>query len=254
MWDYFFYLETYESWGFCWYSEESTGSPVCCKRHTGLFSTAVRGPDEAVAKCQFFRPVHICTFWQYSVLERVVSIQIAEEANNTQTKCSIGGNKLLPPPERSYFQFGLFVCQRNYGKDYTGPIFKKVEAWARAKEEPIQCWSRSKWLNTRYWKIWEKRYNCNIASSITVLYFSTCKFKFDSRKNGVLCCCRQGGAGVLHFVVNFNSVFLYFSTAAQCETKWIYMQVLAQSSMWSIHVWVHLKKCSTRSTSSIYCT
>lgn len=124
-----------------------------------------------------------------------------------------------------YFQFGLFVCQRNYGKNYTGPIFKKVEAWARAKEEPIQCWSGSKWLNTRYWKIWEKRYNCNIASSITVLYFSTCKFKFDSRKNGVLCCCRHGGTGVLHFVVNFNSVFLYFSTAAQCETKWIYTSV-----------------------------
>lgn len=140
----------------------------------------------------------------------------------------------------------LARCSRN--------VSVEVEAWARAKEEPIQCWSGSKWLNTRYWKIWEKRYNCNIASSITVLYFSTCKFKFDSRKNGVLCCCRHGGTGVLHFVVNFNSVFLYFSTAAQCETKWIYMQVLAQSSMWSIHVWVHLKKCSTTSTSSIYCT
>lgn len=104
---------------------------------------------------------------------RVVSIQIAEEANNTQTKHSIGGNKLLPPPERSYFRFGLFVCQQDYGKNYTGPIFKKrfkkLEAWARAKEEPIQCWSRSKWLNTRYCKIWEKQYNCNIEGRISTL-------------------------------------------------------------------------------------
>lgn len=57
----FFNLETYESWGFCWYSEESTGSPVCCKRHTGSFRLLSGGqmkPWQNVSSSDLFTFAH----------------------------------------------------------------------------------------------------------------------------------------------------------------------------------------------------